>query len=99
MRHTLILILIAALPGCTTFPDVDIALAADGDDATTPEIRPIGELLASIDAARLTPESGLTLAARAASLRSRARAINGQVLTNRERRKLRQAILRHRRER
>lgn len=99
MRHVAILFLLAALPGCTTFPDVDVALAADMSGAKRPEILPIAALIAGANDARIDPETGPALQARAGALRRRARALSGPVLSRRERTRLQHAIIRLQRER
>lgn len=82
-------LLLAAVAGCTPFPDLDFTQTAALEAAPYPTLVPIEPILASVDAA---PTDAATetaaLNARVAGLRARANRLRGSVLSGAERNRL-----------
>ncbi|AGY32433.1 hypothetical protein GQF56_05090 [Rhodobacter sphaeroides] len=70
MRLALILAAMAALAGCTAFPEVEARTSRADEPA--PPLLPLDELLARAGTPTVTPETQASLEARAAALRARA---------------------------
>lgn len=68
----LILMLLAALAGCSPYPEVIAAERTSTAPAAAPPLRPLDELLAQAGTATVTPEITASVTGRAAALRARA---------------------------
>lgn len=83
IRAVIALLVSLALGACASFPEVDAAQARvaqnNGRVSTTPALVPIEGLIAQAVPGRATAASRDRLAARAANLRARARAMQGPV--------------------
>lgn len=75
-----VLILAAALAGCTDFPELDAAITPEARRADYPQLVPVGEILDRRGLARTTGREGEILMARAANLQARARLLRGVVV-------------------
>lgn len=79
MRLILALTL-AALAGCTSFPELDAAQTPGIETAAYPRLLPLDTLLTEEGDPRATPEATDDLAARVAQLRARADRLRGPVV-------------------
>ena len=93
------LALLAMLGACASFPEVDAAQArfaqTTGVTSTTPQLVPIEGLIAQAGQGRAGEAATKALAARAAGLRTRARAMQGPVHSPVTRARLAAAIAAH----
>lgn len=96
MKRAALLITLTVLTGCTDFPELDTSMGAGARSAAYPRLVPMEGLTAGAQETALDENTGATLAARAAWLRTRAaRLSRTQVLSHSERADLRAAIARH----
>ena len=96
IRAVFALFVAISLGACASFPEVDAAQArfaqSTGRVSVTPQLLPIEQLIAQAVPGRATAETRDRLAARAASLRARARAMRGPVHSPTTRARLAAAI-------
>lgn len=95
MRAGLFLLCLGLTGSCASFPEIDAAMGAGARDAPFPTLAPIDGLLDRAAAVTIDGSEGERLSARAAWLRSRARALQAPVLTRAERRRLLEAVERY----
>ncbi len=87
---------VGLLTGCVAFPDLDSAISDAGRVAAYPQLIPIDPLVQQAFAGQGdSAAQGRWLAARAAALRRRARAMQGPVIDRRSRRLMTAAVARH----
>ena len=92
MRLILALTL-AALAGCTTFPELDAVQTPGLANAPYPRLLPLGTLLAEGSAPRATPEAMGDVAARAARLRARADRLRSPVIDSATRARMARGVV------
>jgi hypothetical protein len=90
-RHAALLASALALVGCAQFPQVD-AFPSVGSASEPPALLPLDGLLAQAAGPSVAEDAGAALAARAARLKARARAMRGPVLDPQTRDRLAEAI-------
>lgn len=93
MRPALFAFAICAVLGaCATFPEVDAAQARLATNQPAPQLVPIEGLIAQAGPGRASEAASTALAARAANLRARSRAMRGPVHSPATRARLAAAI-------
>ena len=75
MRRLVLVLGVAGLAGCTSFPEVDAAMRARDHSTSYPELLPLDQVTGTDTAYRLDDQSADQLMARARSLRARAAAL------------------------
>ncbi len=82
------LTLTLALSACTQFPELDQNTSAETRRAPYPDLLPVEDLRARLDAPRVTDQTTLSLEARVARLRARAARLRGTVIDDTSRQRL-----------
>lgn len=97
-RMSRLAVLLLALAGCGgDVPALDPGFAGGAARGTAyPDLVPAEGLLAAAAGRRLDPREARGMAARAATLRQKARALGGPVIDDATRRRLQDALARHR---
>lgn len=85
---------LAALAGCTSFPELDAAQTPGIENAPYPQFVPIETLLADDTPVSTTPEAMEEVAARVAALRARAARLSaGPVIDNETRARMARGVV------
>jgi hypothetical protein len=92
IRAIFALIVGLSLTACAGFPEVDAAQAKFAQNGAVPQLVPIEGLLAQARPGRANEAGSIALAARAANLRARARAMHGPVQSAATRARLAAAV-------
>ncbi|KGB82298.1 MAG: hypothetical protein SWN98_16690 [Pseudomonadota bacterium] len=95
MPRATFFLFLCLLGSCARFPQITAAVGEGAKNAAFPTIQPMDAVLADAAQVQTDDETGARLAARAETLRRRARALGGPVLTRTERRRLLDAVSRH----
>ena len=91
----LVLCFLAAVGGCGGFDQIDAIQAQTGRGGTAPQLVPIEGLIAQAGPGRATASAAGGVAARAAALRARAKAMRGPVHNPATRARLAAAVAAH----
>ncbi|NNE52921.1 MAG: hypothetical protein HKN30_11035 [Sulfitobacter sp.] len=92
-RHALWPLLALILAACTQFPELENTVRPEVQEASYPELIPLEPILATVEASPVDPvQTEAALETRLASLRARANAMRGSVLSSQEKKRLDEGV-------